>query len=187
MTENLIELFDQRLGTVGFSRAAADDPVVQEVPPGVTVWAAPYARLVLWAVPAMTPDAVQKESQNAESAMDKALRFLKAEPGAVMDGYVVLSLPCELTDDLARMARQVQLERRTVRRTVVWRSEAGWKGLDALPIIDLPQAKGGQDDGLWPSLEEAEGALIGRLLDQRQSGNPVAQEDIERLRREVSE
>jgi hypothetical protein len=167
-TQAAIAALDEACGRVALRRLNASE---LETPPPVamSVWLGTYAAVVLCPVISDSAEGLRRAEAEAEAWIAELLdKYESAGHRRVIDGYLVLAVPNEPANSVADEVRRIELSSQVCRKHVIWPASStdsegdrgsGWRRLDAVTAIALPQGVTAATGPVWPELTEKAGAL----------------------------
>src|SRR5712691_9260455 len=120
-----IDVLCRKVGLQAEALAASANAAVQP-PSGAALWANGYACVLLWPVHEAGAQALQTAADQGQGWFDAVLATREANAsGRVVDGYLVLALPAEPTEDLQEDVRKIELSSQICRKHLIWPTAPG--------------------------------------------------------------
>ena len=165
VTSEAIAFLDQYAVEVGFEMSTPPDIEGVEIPRNAVFWRASYAQILLW--PA-APDEVESVSRRAKLWIDGTLA-IQEKSSEQIDGYLVILLDSEPSEDQRARLRLVELDPEICRKTIAWpvdvlNTDERWARLLRLTVLALPGAAQGAQEQLLAEISEVQARLLEELL-----------------------
>lgn len=165
ITSEAIAFLDRYSTGVGFERRTPPDVEGVEVDRAVGFWSASYAQILLWPT---APDEVESVARRAKLWIDGSLA-LQEQAGEQIDGYLVILLAAEPSEDQRAQLRLFELDPEICRKTIAWPVEADnsderWARLLRLTVLALPDAAQGTQERVLAVTTSEQAKLLEDLL-----------------------
>jgi len=165
VTSEAIAFLDQYAAEVGFEMSTPPDIESVEISRDAVFWRANYAQILLW--PA-APDQVESVSRRAKLWIDGSLA-IQEKSSEQIDGYLVILLDSEPSEDQRAQLRLVELDPEICRKTIAWpvdvpNTDERWARLLRLTVLALPGAAQGTQEQLLTETSDEQARLLEELL-----------------------
>lgn len=165
VTSEAVSFIDQYAVGVRFEISTPPGIEGVKIPNTAVFWSSSYAQILLW--PAV-PEEVESVVRCAKLWMDGSLA-LQEESGEQIDGYLVILLDSEPSEDERARLRLIELDPEICRKTVAWPVEAvnadeRWARLLRLTVLALPSAAKSVQEQLPAETTKEQAKLLEDLL-----------------------